>query len=363
MLSTKVIDTVDGLAAIDADWDRLAVAGGRPFAAPAWALAWWKHLRPADAQLRVVVVDDGDRIVGIGPFYVSGRAWRLLAASYSAAVAPLSEAGREAEVARAIGAAIAATEPRPATLKLEQQSADPDWGSLLADALADGGRPLWRTAESSAPAPRIDLGEDGFDGWLAAKSSSFRRETRRKQRRMEELGAQFRYASPETVERDLGEFLRLHRTRREGMGGSSLAADDIEHALVEAARGLLPEGRMGVLCLDVDGSTVAAQLFATAGAETSAWNSGFDESYSKLSPSMQCILRGLADLSERGGRTMSLGPGGQDYKYRLAGDSDEIATHVLVVPGRGSARTRTRLQARALAKAGKRRLSAALSRD
>ena len=364
MLSATVIESVDGLDGVRADWDRLAAASNRPFVAPAWALAWWEHLRPPEAELRVVVVSDEDgALVGIGPFYAGRRSWALLAAGFSAAVAPLSEPGRETEVAREIAVALLASSPRRSAIELQQQASNPDWTSLLADALSEGRRSAWRLLVSTAPAPRIDLGDSGFDDWFAAKSSSFRRETRRKQRRLDDLGAEFRYATPETLEADIAHFLRLHRGRREGMGGSSLDGNGIEDVLNAAARELLPVGRMSLLCLDVDGETVAVQLFAAAGDELSAWNSGFDEQYAKASPSVQCILRGLTDLAERGGRTMSLGPGGQDYKYRLADDREEISNQIVVARGPGYLRTRGRLQGRHAGKALKRYASSLLSRD
>lgn len=362
MLSPTVIETVGALEAIHADWDRLAASNSRPFAAPAWALAWWTHLRPVDSELRVVAVrDDEGRIVGVGPFYATGRSWALLAGAYSAAVAPLSEPGRESEVAAAIAAALHRCSPRPLTIKLQQQSARLDWAGLLSDALSSGGSSAWRQSEPAPPAPRIDLGDSGFDDWLAGRSSSFRREARRKQRRLDQLGAEFRYSTLDTLEGDVAHFLRLHRQRRAGTGGSSLDREQIEDALNTAGRALLPSGRMSLLCLDVDGATVAVQVLAAAGNELSAWNSGFDERYAKASPSMQCILRALSDAAGGGGRTMSLGPGESDYKSRLADASDELSTEIVVVPGRGALRARGRLQARAAAKAIRRRASSVVA--
>ena len=57
---------------------------------------------------------------------------------------------------------------------------------------------------------------------MAKKSSSFRRDLRRNRRKLDEAGASFRFATEETVERDVGEFLRLHRMRLGELGGTSL---------------------------------------------------------------------------------------------------------------------------------------------
>ena len=74
-VSWEVLDSVEAVEPAVADWDRLAVAGGLPYCAPAFLLAWWRHAAPEGAQLRVVVVRDGDgHVAGIGPFYAVARA-------------------------------------------------------------------------------------------------------------------------------------------------------------------------------------------------------------------------------------------------------------------------------------------------
>ena len=173
----------------------------------------------------------------------------------------------------------------------------------------------------------------GFEDWLEAKSPSFRREMKRKQRKLKEAGGSFRFATGESLERDIRTFMRLHRQRLAGKGGSSLTAAGVERMLIAVGKELLAHGRFRLLCIDLDGEAIAGQLLLAAGREVSAWNSGFDEAHAKLSPSMQCIVEALKDASERGERTMSLGPGGQDYKYRLSNGEDSLNAQVLVLPG------------------------------
>src|SRR4051812_42691887 len=69
-VSWEVLDSVEAVEPAVADWDRLAVERGLPYCAPAFLLAWWNHVAPQGAQLRVVVVRDADgHVTGIGPFY------------------------------------------------------------------------------------------------------------------------------------------------------------------------------------------------------------------------------------------------------------------------------------------------------
>lgn len=355
-LTARVIQTVDELARYRAQWDELAVEARRPFSSPFWALAWWSHLQPDGAKLRTLIVEDGSRLAGVLPLFASGRSYRALGGGL-APVEPLARAGSEDGVAEAAARLLGSIEPRPSTLELEGHGTAQNWATKLARAWG-GGRGAWTRVESEEPIPWVDLGE-GFDVWMRGKSSSFRRDVRRNRRKLDDAGAVFRFATDDTVERDVGEFLRLHRMRRAGLGGTSIPGKGADAMLLEVAAHLLPRGRFRLLSLDLDGKTIAAQLLLTAGLEVSAWNSGFDEAYSSHSPSMQCLVHALSDASERGERTMSLGPGAQDYKYRLSGSEDCLRSSVIAPLGASYPFVRLRLAPRAM----RRVLAARLSPD
>jgi CelD/BcsL family acetyltransferase involved in cellulose biosynthesis len=353
-LTASIATTADELCGVREEWDDLALQRERPFSAPAWPLAWWDSLRPSGAEMRVVLVHDGDELVGVLPLFCTGGHYAPLGGG-TAPVEPLAAPRREREVAEAAAGALERAQPRPTMLEVEAHGSSPGWAVLLGEAWGDG-RGAWRWQQSNAPVPCVDLGQ-GLDRWMAEKSSSFRREAKRKRRRLEEVDASFRFASKESLERDVSAFMRLHRDRLAGQGGSSLQDEGVERMLVAVGRELLPLGRFRLLCIDLDGEPIAAQMLLSAGQELSAWNSGFDEAHAKLSPSMQCILEALRDGSERGERTMSLGPGGQDYKYRLADSEDSLDRHVLIPHGSSYPLARVRLMPRQVRDALGRRLS------
>lgn len=353
-MSARVIQSIDDLAPLRPLWDELAVEAQRPFSAPAWPLAWWSHLRPDGALLQVLIVEDGDRLNGVFPLSASGGTYRPLGGAL-APVEPLARAGMEEAVAAEAAGLLAELEPRPALIELEGHGSAPDWAELLSREWG-GRRGAWRRVESEIPIPCVDLGE-GFEPWMASKSSSFRRDLRRNRRKLDEAGATFRFATAETVQRDVGEFLRLHRMRLAGLGGTSLPDEGIEPMLLEVAAGMLPTGRFRLLCLELDDKTIAAQLLLAAGHEVSAWNSGFDDAYSSHSPSMQCLAHALSDASERGERTMSLGPGGQDYKYRLSNSEDCVRSSVIARRAASYPLVRLRLAPRGIRRALAGRLS------
>ena len=119
MLSARVIDAEGELAPYIESWDALAVAAGRPYASPAWMLAWWRTAAPKGAQLRVAVASDGDgALVGVAPFWCSrrglGGTWlRLLGAPVCAPTEPLARPGSEREAAAALARGARGHAPLP----------------------------------------------------------------------------------------------------------------------------------------------------------------------------------------------------------------------------------------------------------
>jgi CelD/BcsL family acetyltransferase involved in cellulose biosynthesis len=352
----RVVESLDCLDPIRGRWDELAVAASRPFAAPSWALAWWRHLAPAGAELRVVVVEEeGGRLAGVLPFYSMGRVYRTIGAAL-APVEPVARPGLEAPVASAAAELLAAARPRVGTIELKLHGSAPDWARMLGSGWPGrGGASIWTEAET--PAPLVELGE-GLEAFLSAKSKSFRRDIRRSGRRLEEAGTVFRLSTAETLERDIGEFLRLHRERLADRGGSNLPAEGVEQTLAAVGAELLPSGRFRLLCLDFGDRIVAADLLLAAGSEVSAWNSGFDAEFGEISPVMQCLVHALAEADERGEKTMSLGPGEQPYKYRLANAEDSLRICVVIPRRRTYPLAEARLLPRRLRRALSRRLTA-----
>lgn len=338
-LSAEVLSDDARLGALAGAWDRLAVERDRPFSGPAWVRSWGRHLCPAGTELRVVAVSDGERLVAVAPFAVSGGDWHTPGGDL-APVEPLAGAGQEESAAKAIAAALATAEPRPRQVWTERQEGSPDWATLLATGWE--GRSPWSWAVDTKPVPTIEF-DEGFDAWMASKSGSFRRDLRRGEKRVRGDGGEFRVATAETLRGDVVDFIALHRGRLATKGGSSLDDDGIVEMLTEVGHELLTERRFRLICLRMEGRTIAAQLLIRAGAEASAWNSGFDEDFARYSPVMQCILHGLAEVAETGARSMSLGPGDQSYKDRLATRQDAVGKIVLVPRGRGHLAARARL--------------------
>ncbi len=330
------------LEAYGASWDALAVKLGRPYCAPAWMLAWLRHAEPR-VNLRTVVALDGERMVGIAPFCVTRNrlglgSYSLLAAASCSPVEPLAEPGREREAAAAFASCLAGARPRADLLVLEGIHASSSWPSLIA-AEWPGRRPRLQRGVSH-PAPELRLSGVTVEGWLPSKSGNFRSQVRRSRRQLEAQGASFRMSrSPDELDRDLESFARLHHARWAHRGGSGALTPGVERMLRDAARDLISDERFRLFCIDVDGRTIAAEVFLAAGGELSYWLGGFDDAWAAQRPSILGIVAAIEDALQRGEARCDLGPGAQPYKYRLADGEQRAEWLTLVPPGPRAALT------------------------
>jgi CelD/BcsL family acetyltransferase involved in cellulose biosynthesis len=333
----EMLDAVDGVEqTVARQWDALAVRLGRPYCAPAWILAS-HHVAPASARIRIVVVRDGDEILGVAPFYawpwrLGMWTWALMGTSVSSRIEPLCDPDRLGPAAAAIRAALAESELPPAQIRLDGVPVDSPWPMLLA-AAEDGRRPAWSHIRSRVPAPTVALDVGSFDDYLSRRKAKFRALMRRARRKVERDGGEFRVATtPQELEPAIRELIRLHRARWDHRGGSSAVLEKGDRMLLAAGRELGPE-RFQLLTLVIGGKTISAQLFVAAGTVISYWVGGFDADYADYEPSQVAVVEAIRTSIERGYTRLDLGPGGQRYKYRLA-DSEATLVWMTLIPHR-----------------------------
>ena len=340
-VTVEIVHAMSGLEDHRRAWDELAVAAGRPFCAPDWMLAWWEYARPEGAELRVAIAADDGVLVGVAPFWRRGDGHHeMLTSTLSPPVGPLLAAGREEETAAAMGAALADSGQGLRSLRIEDVAASEAPTARLTAAWPSR---AWVHRTPEVPLPVVDLDGRGFDDWFATKSSKFRQETRRTRRRLEDEGATFVLADAAGAAKGIDAFIDLHGARRESMGGSNALIDGLRGMLLAAAAKLNPLDRMRIYTIEVEGRSVAANILLVAGHEVSGWNSGFDAEWARYSPSMLLTLQALADAAARGEARMSLGPGGGDYKRRLADREERVVTTTMVPHGSAYPLARLRL--------------------
>jgi CelD/BcsL family acetyltransferase involved in cellulose biosynthesis len=279
-------------------------------------LSWWRHGRTGDARLRVVLVLEGDELVGVGPFFAQVGAFglteiRLLAAGFSHRIGPLAREGSELLVAAVLARALTEMHPRPASVVFEGADAGEKWPELIAGAWPAGRPPRLRT-DLVMDAPTIELG-GSYEEWMQRRSSKFRAEARRTARRLEEEGAQ---SSVRSDEEAIDLLFELHRARWAGRGGSNVEKT-ARDTIACAARELSGSGRLQTALLDSPSGPLAADLVLRAGSDAAGWGGGFDPTRARNAPGIQSMLLAIRALADEGVRTVDLGGGGGDGSYKL----------------------------------------------
>lgn len=341
-LEAEILTDLDAAEGIAADWDRLAVAAGESFSGPGWGLAWWRHAAPADAALRVVAVREGAELIGIAGLWAersgaSSSRYELLGGRLASPAGPLAAAGRDDEVAAEIAAALAAATPRVSQLEIEALASG-RWGERLAGSWPS--RQGWRLDLEDRPLPFATVADLDYDGWLGGKTSNFRNQARRLRRRLEEAGASFGLVGPDGVAAAIEEFERLHSGRRDQ---SNALVGGLREMFLDLGRTGIESGRLRIYRLSAGEEAVAVTIALAAGGQVDAWNSGFDESWYKLSPSQQLLLFAIEDTISHGEQRVRLGAGDAAYKLRLADEFDAVAREVVVPRGASYPLTRLRL--------------------
>jgi len=340
MAEAELVVDLARAEAVAEDWDALAVACGMPMSSPAWMLGWWRHLAPRSAALRIVVVRDRKRVIGIVPLYADlgrrsmARSYRLLAHNFASVLGPLAWSDREWEVAEATAGLLAARELRPQLIELGPMPACSPWTVALRERWPAPMRPL--CSRRVLRVPIVSLQGRRFDDWLAERRAHFRANTRRWRRLFEQAGGTYRLADGQSISADLAIFAELHARRWQGPGRRSrLAAlgERLTELLGEIADRLLAKGRFRLLLLELDSQPICADLCLAAGGEVVTFNYGWDERHRRISPPLLALLHTIEDSCARGERRIDLGWGDNVYKEQFANGSDAVTWDTLLPPG------------------------------
>jgi CelD/BcsL family acetyltransferase involved in cellulose biosynthesis len=335
-VSSRIIDEESDLVRLEPMWDELAVAAGRAFCAPAWMLAWWRHARPSGATLHVVAVEEGERLIGIAPFCTRraglATSCEVLTGRLSPPVGPLAAPGREAEVSAAIAAAFAGCRGA-GYLQVWDRFDAGDMTRRMVDSWPH--RSPWVHTAPGMPAPVIAAAGNDPEAWVQGLGRKVRQEVRRRRRRLEEDGAKFEAIEAENRGPALDALLKLHAERWRERGGSRALVPGLREMLDEAAEQMLPEGRMRLLTITVDGRTVAATMVLAAGEEAVGWLGGFDPAWGGSGVSMILVVHAIEDAIRAGRSIFDLGPGAMAYKRRLADAEREVSGLTIVPRGAG----------------------------
>jgi CelD/BcsL family acetyltransferase involved in cellulose biosynthesis len=333
-LSHRVIDDLDDLGRYEAEWDRLAVECGKPTSRPAWLRAWWRagcgSGESAARAARVVVVTEGERLVGLLPGYVvDSRArlpdLRLIGAPTFWSVAPHVAADAPAATIELLSRALGGTSPAPARLEMPSVRADAAWPGELRRAWP--GAPAW-LRRGNRGALLVVAGQESAEDWFAALPKRLRSDHLRRNRKRAEAGLEVvPTTDPEAVAGDLHALAELHRARWDG--ASSWLVDGLEEALAAAGRELIEAGGWRLWKVVRGDRILGATLFARGGAASEMLLTAYDSEWSHLAPGVATVVAGIEHELDTGARVVDFGHGGFRYLQRMASAEVPIVNYEL----------------------------------
>ncbi len=176
--------------------------------------------------------------------------------------------------------------------------------------------------------PYIDLRGLDWEGYLAGRSSSFRKKLRQRERKLTNAHEVLdRTATEETLEADLAQFFVLHERRWEGR--SALDAPGGRGFVTEFAAAAQRRGWLRLRLLEVDGTAVAAFLGWRVGDRYTFYQSGFDPDWAELSVGIVMLTRTIQSAIDEGAQEFDMLLGTEAYKRRFQNAGRDVQTIVL----------------------------------
>lgn len=294
------------------EWAELANETGNVFATPEFHECWWKHFARGRRAATYAVRDDTGRLTGVIPLYE----WRRLPIAVArfpghGAGDELGPVAREGDLT-AVAGALRSVAPRLVVC----EHLRPEWTRAV------GGRVL---AQEESPVLRL-MGFDGWDDYLASRSSNFRQTVRSRERRLARAhDVRFRLADDDSLERDLDTLFRLHRAR--WRRPSTFGARETFHR--DFARVALAAGWARLVVLELDGAAAAAWYGYRFGGADSYYQSGRDPERERESVGLVLLAHTVRAAIEAGRAEYRFLRGGEPYKFRFTDDRSVVQTSAL----------------------------------
>ncbi|MHB8903447.1 MAG: GNAT family N-acetyltransferase [Thermoguttaceae bacterium] len=305
-----------------AAWDRLAA--GVPFRSWTWLSTWWRHYGDL-GDLYVLGVFDGNRLVGIAPWYrtgtpLHGRTLRLLgdAEVCTEYAAILHEPGREHAVARSIADWLLRTGQTDGwdTIELTTTASDGSLPSTLADRMRQCGCRLHaRTGGGCWRAPFPPT----WEAYMQSLSKDRRKKIRRIQRRYLDGGKAVLHTARNSEQLDVARtiLVDLHQRRRQMLGQSGcFASRRYSDFQADVLPQLLAESRLGLHWVELEGRPIAVEYHLLGNRMVYCYQGGIAPEAAAVSPGQIAMLLTFRQAIESGYEGFDFLRGNEPYKQQ-----------------------------------------------
>jgi CelD/BcsL family acetyltransferase involved in cellulose biosynthesis len=296
------------------------------FHAPIWKRAVWGCWRPRGhghgrGRLRVAVVWRGRRLVGVLPMQFSRKAgYQTPAPHITDYLDPLIAADALPCAGRLILRLL--RDHPPLTLHNVRSDA-PTLAAWRTAAAAEG----WTVQETVAEqCPVLPL-PSSVDQWMDRLTPHFRKELRRKIRKvMEKGGGRLERCQPDRAEAGIEQLIALMQHRGQ-------KAVDVQRTLGPILRAagpvLIRDGRLRLSTLVVHDRPAACILESPTPRGPMLYNSGFDTGMKAWSPGLVAVALSIGRSIEQGERQYDFLRGQEPYKYELGAEDRALLRLVL----------------------------------
>ena len=343
-LKLWTITRADELAAFRPRWEALFEAAGcrLPFLHFSWIEQWWRtfgrSLPLVRNTLEILVVEDGERTVGILPFYeTTYGALRAFGMRY---VRPLGSDPNLTEVRTGLllpgyERAVLAEAERYFARRAEKWDLL-NWGSYpdpLTPSADVAGH--WFSIDRHDPTEMFLVSlPDGWETFAGALKRNTKEAVRRAHNALKRDGRQVSFRcleSPQTIVPLLPKFFDLHHRR-------ARLEDTVRHPDLFARRahkrflrGLVrsmgEQNLLKLFVLDVDGEVAAMRVGFTIGDTLYCYYSGFDPVFAKYSVATRLVVEMMRWAMGRGIATVNLSTGRDQSKLRWSPQVVQLQTY------------------------------------
>jgi len=315
------------------------LADGIPMRQPEWLLSWWEAFRPSDAELFLLTASEGDRLVGLAPWYRlrSERQLRLLG---------------DGEVCTDYNGILTATDIESKCVIaafagwLVEHARDRNlgWDSMLLEGISNsdartqalyhklalgGGVTMERNSMNTW---RLDL-RDGWEGYLARASKDTRKRLRRRFASLADVRVCW-VKSEKDWENYFPILVDLHQRRRNALGEPGcFSSQRFKSFLEQASLRLLKLGQLQAFHLEKDGKPIAAEIGYRSQLNWYCYQGGIEPLAMELEPGKMANVLMMSHAQSQGIDAIDFLRGDEPYKKQLKADPKSISNLWIARPG------------------------------